>query len=137
MKKYKTEREILEVIRGFETATISRADWRHAEHLTVTFYYLSHHDFDAAYAKMGDGIFNLLKTFKVDFSVEMPYHETLTVFWLRTIDDFRKTKNGCSMVEICNVLIEKFDKDYPLKFYTREYLFSDEARKTFVAGDLS
>ncbi len=33
--KYKTENEILTLVRGFENGTISRADWRHAEHLTV------------------------------------------------------------------------------------------------------
>ncbi len=31
---------------------------------------------------------------------------------------------------------EKFDKDYPLKFYSRELLFSEEARKNFVECDL-
>lgn len=136
MKKYETEKEILDVVRGFETGTISRTDWNHAGHLTVALYYLTHHDFDAAYAKMRDGIFNLLKAFEIDLSKEMPYHETLTVFWLKTVGDFRKTKNGCSIIKICNELTEKFDKDFPLKFYTRERLFSDEARAKFITGDL-
>ncbi|MGI8495476.1 MAG: hypothetical protein ACR2L1_09220 [Pyrinomonadaceae bacterium] len=136
MKRYETEKEILTLARSFKAGTIPRSDWCHAGHLTVALYYLSHHDFDAAYTKMRGGIFNLLRVFEVDFSVEMPYHETLTIFWLRTVDDFRKTKNGCSIVEICNELIEKFDKDYPLKFYTRERLFSDEARAKFIEGDL-
>jgi hypothetical protein len=86
---------------------------------------------------MRDGIFNLLRAFEVDLSKEMPYHETLTVFWLRTVDDFRKTKNGCSVVEMYNELIEKFDKDYPLRFYSRELLFSDEARAKFVEADIT
>jgi hypothetical protein len=29
-----------------------------------------------------------------------------------------------------------FDKDYPMRFYTRELLFSDRARAEFVDGDL-
>ena len=33
--KYTTENEILAVVGGFENGAISRADWRHAEHLTV------------------------------------------------------------------------------------------------------
>ena len=136
MKKYNSENEILEIVRGFETGTISREDWRHAEHLTVALYYLSHHTYETALMKMRDGIFNLLKSFGVDLSKEMPYHETLTVFWLKTVDDFRKTKIGCSIVETRNELTANFDKDYPLKFYTREHLFSDEARMKFVAGDL-
>ena len=137
MKKYETEKEILAVVRGFENGTISREDWKHAEHLTVALYYLSHHDYETAYTKMHDGIFNLLKAFEVDLSKEMPYHETLTVFWLKTVDDFRKEKTDSSSIEICNELTAKFDKDYPLKFYSRERLFSEEARKNFIAPDLS
>ena len=56
---------------------------------------------------MRAGIFNLLRAFEVDLSKEMPYHETLTMFWMRTVDDFRKTKNDCSLVEICNELDRK------------------------------
>ena len=136
MSEYKTKEDILKVLREFENGTISRKDWRHAEHLTVALYYLSHHDFETALTKMRGGIFNLLKAFEVDLTKEMPYHETLTVFWMRTVTGFAKTKNGASMPEICNELIENFDKDYPLKFYSPERLFSDEARKNFVEGDL-
>ena len=85
---------------------------------------------------MRDGIFNLLKAFEVDLEKEMPYHETLTVFWLRTVDDYARSRGGDSILEICNELIEQFDKDYPLKFYSPEFLFSDEARAKFIEGDL-
>lgn len=134
--RYTTEKEISNIIESFESATISRADWRHLEHMIVANHYLSENDFDAAYAKMRVGIFNLLRAFEVDLSKEMPYHETLTMFWLKTVDDFRKTKNDCSIVEMCGAMEENFDKDYPLKFYSRALLFSDEARKNFVDGDL-
>lgn len=132
MKRYDSEKEISDVVRGFENGTIRRENWRHAEHLTVATYYLWHHDFETSLVKMRDGIFNLLKAFEVDLNIEMPYHETLTVFWLKTVKDFKDSKNGCSIVEVCNELIEKFDKDYPLQFYTRELLFSDKARTEFV-----
>lgn len=134
--KYKTENELLAVVESFERGTISREDWGHAEHLIVASFYLSKNDFDAAYDKMRDGIFNLLKAFKVDLSKEMPYHETLTTFWMRTVEDFRKTKIGYSEFEICDELTKSFDKNYPLKFYSRERLFSDAARAEFIEGDL-
>lgn len=135
--KYNNEDEILRLARSFENGTISRDVWKHAEHLTVALFYLSHHDFDTALSKVRDGIFNLLQAFEIDLSKEMPYHETLTVFWMRTIANFKDSKNGASIAEICSELIEKFDTDYPLKFYSRERLFSDEARTSFIEGDLS
>ena len=135
--KYANENEINSLVESFENGTISRDDWRHAEHLTVALFYLSNYDYATAYEKMRDGIFNLLKSFGIDLTKEMPYHETLTVFWLKTVDEFRKSKVNCSILETTNELVEKFDKDYPLRFYSREFLFSDEARASFVEADLS
>lgn len=119
--KYKVEAEILTVVSCFENGSIPRENWKHAEHLTVALYYiLNSKSLSDACDKMRGGIFNLLKSFQIDLSKDMPYHETLTVFWIRTIADFTKSENDASIVEICNALIENFDKDYPLKFYSRE-----------------
>jgi hypothetical protein len=138
MSAYSTEKQILDVIKAFETATIAREKWRHAEHLIVANYYLTNSEsLSDAYHKMRGGIFNLLESFGVDLSKEMPYHETLTMFWMKTVDDFRKTKNGYSMLDICIELTETFDKDYPLRFYSRDLLFSDEARARFVEADIA
>ena len=132
---YQSEKEILEIVRGFETGTISRDAWRHAEHLTVACYYALHYDYESALVKMRDGIFNLLRAFEVDLTKEMPYHETLTVFWMRTIFDAKD--NQTSLVEFANKILEiGGDKDLPLKFYSRELLFSDRARQNYVEGDL-
>lgn len=136
-KKFKTEKEIAEVVRTFEDATISRDDWKHAEHLTVALYYLCIHDIDTATEMMRSGIFTLLTTgFEVDLSKEMPYHETLTIFWMRTVANYNASKNGASLLEKANELVEKYDKDCPLRFYSRGYLFSDEARAAFVEGEI-
>jgi len=86
---------------------------------------------------MRRGIFNLLRSFKVDLTKEMPYHETLTVFWMRTVADFNASKNGTSLVDTANELVTNFDKNYPLRFYSRERLFSDEARTGFVEPELN
>lgn len=132
-----TEEEILDIVRAFEDGTIKRADWRHAEHLTVAFYYAFHHDYETALMKMRAGIFNLLGCFEIDLSKEMPYHETLTVFWMRTINDLLKKQNDHSLVETANEVLKICgDKDLPLKIYSREFLFSDEARKNYLESDL-
>ena len=86
---------------------------------------------------MRSGILNLLEHgFKVDLKKEMPYHETITLFWMRTVAEFNASKNGPSLLEKANEVAYKWDKDYPLKFYSRELLFSDGARANFVEGDL-
>jgi hypothetical protein len=135
--KYESKEDIEKLVAAFEDASIARGVWKHAEHLVVALYYATKFDLEAATNRMRDGLFNLLtEGFKVDLTKEMPYHETLTVFWMKTVDEFSRSTNGMPLHEKANSLIETFDKDYPLKFYSREYLFSDEARARFVEPDV-
>ena len=130
-------KDVEDLVRSFEDATVSRDDWKHREHLIVGLYYLTNHDTAEATARMRNGIRNLLvKGFGVDLSKEMPYHETITIFWMRTLSGFLRSTNGSSFVDKVEEMSELFDKDYPMKFYTRERLFSDEARARFVEPDL-
>ncbi len=136
--KYEHESEVIDLVRSFEDATIPHDDWKHAEHLVVALYYLTHHDIETAYGKMRSGILNLLEHgFKVDLTKEMPYHETITLFWMRTVAEYNAAKNGTSLLEKANEVAYKWDTEYPLKFYSRELLFSDEARARFVPGDIA
>ena len=134
--RYKTESEIAEVVRTFEDATISRDAWKHAEHLTVALHYLTLHDIEAATEKMRSGIFKLLRAVEVDLTKEMPYHETMTVFWMRAVASYNASKNGVTLLDRANEMVELLDKEYPLRFYSREVLFSDKARAEFVEADV-
>jgi len=135
--RYCSENEIHELVSKFEDASVARDVWKHAEHLIVALVYVERYGLEAGTDKMRGGLFNLLiKGFAVDLTKEMPYHETLTVFWMRTVADFASSKNGASLLEKVNELTATYDKDYPLRFYSREFLFSDEARAKFVNGDL-
>jgi len=136
LRKYNNESEIFDLLRSFETGTISRDDWRHSEHLVVALCYLRENPLDEAINKMRTGILNLLMAFGVDLTKEMPYHETITVFWMRTAYAYMLMNETLSFVEIANGLCELFDKDHPLKFYSRELLFSDRARGEYVEPDL-
>jgi hypothetical protein len=137
-RRYETEKDIIDLVKSFENATVSREDWRHREHLIVALYYVSHNDVETALDKMRSGILNLLANgFKVDLTKEMPYHETITVFWIHKLADFHEASNGASIVAKVAEIGEKFDKNYPLRFYSRERLFSDEARARFIEADLN
>lgn len=136
-RKYESEKDVLNLVRAFEDATISRDEWKHAEHLIVALYYVSHFDIETAIEKMRSGILNLLASgFKVDLTKEMPYHETITVFWIRAIAAFHISSNGKTLSDKIDNMVERFNKDYLLKFYSRECLFSDKARAQFVDPDL-
>lgn len=136
-RTYADESEIVKLVASFENATIDRDAWKHAEHLVVALYYLVDRDIETATKLMRNGIFKLLKiAFEVDLTKEMPYHETLTIFWMRTVESFIRERAGRPLTELAPELVNKFDKDYPLRFYSRDLLFSDEARRKFVEPDL-
>ena len=136
--KYETEEDVHKLVKAFEDATIARDEWKHGEHLIVALYYLSHHEMETAVEKMRTGILNLLeKGFGVDFNKEMPYHETITIFWMRTVANFIAASNGAPIGEKIAEMLKLFDKNYPLRFYSRGRLFSDEARGRFVEPDLN
>ncbi len=135
--RFANENEIFALVRSFEEATIRREDWKHAEHLTVALVYLTEHGMDRATDMMRSGIFNLLKIgFNIDFAKEMPYHETLTVFWMRAVANFDDSVKTASILDKANELIATCNKDLPLRSYTRELLFSELARTTFVEPDI-
>lgn len=138
LRKYETEEDVLELVKAFEGATISRDEWKHGEHLVVALYYLSRNDMETAVDKMRTGILNLLENgFGVDLEKEMPYHETITIFWMRTLGRFLSASNGAGIGDKVREMLDLFDKNYPLKFYSRERLFSDEARARFLEADLN
>jgi hypothetical protein len=136
IRKYRNDAEIYELLRLFETGTIARDEWKHAEHLVVALCYLKESSLGEATDKMRSGIFNLLRAFEVDLKKEMPYHETITVFWMRTAYAYMLMNENRSFVEMANGLCELYDKDHPLNFYSRDLLFSDRARAEFVEPDL-
>jgi uncharacterized FAD-dependent dehydrogenase len=134
--RYKTETEITEIINLFEAAKLPHETWRHAEHLTMAMHYAMHNNFDEALNKMRTGILKLNDFHGVVTTPERGYHETLTVIWTRAVYDFVMVNPNRNLLETANEIIETFDKDYPLKFYSREVLFSVEARFSFVEPDL-
>lgn len=135
--KYEDKEEIERVVREFESATVSREEWKHPEHLIVALRYVCDNGLEEASARMRRGILNLLENgFKVDLSAEMPYHATLTVFWMNTVHEFNVQHLDLPFERRAGLLVETFDKDHPLKFYSRVLLFSDRARSEYVEPDL-
>src|ERR1044071_5075437 len=105
-RKYESEKDVLDLVRSFEAATILRDEWKHPEHLIVALYYVSHFDVETATEKMRSGILNLLANgFKVDLSKEMPYHETITIFWIHAVAQFHAASNGKPLGEKINEMV--------------------------------
>jgi hypothetical protein len=66
------------------------------------------------------------------------YHHTITIFFLRKIAAFHAPYGDESRGAKATRLLASplAAPDYPLRFYSRERLFSVEARRGWMAGDL-
>jgi hypothetical protein len=135
---YRTTEEILAVVRGFEDCTLPRENWTHAAHLTVALWHLLQFDWPEAVARVRRGIKRYNAAHGIHTTPTGGYHETLTIFWLRRVRLFLEDgrNEARSLVSLANDLIATADKNLPLAFYTRERLFSTEARADWVEPDL-
>ncbi len=135
---YKRDEEVNLLAKAFEDRTLPKAEWTHAAHLIVGLYYCYHNPFGVAKNLMSDGINWLNDAHGTPNTETSGYHETLTVFWLRTVANFlEKAGREKNLAELANELIATVnDTKLPLKFYSRERLFSVEARINYVEPDL-
>jgi len=62
------------------------------------------------------------------------YHETLTQLYIRGVRAFLASRNDGDLLTQVNALLASpmAPRDWPLRFYTRERLFSVEARRTWI-----
>ena len=67
---------------------------------------------------------------------EKGYHETLTIFWTHIIHDFVKSRD-LPLVDMVNEFLnsEFASRELPMKYYSKELLFSLKARATWVEPD--
>ncbi|MDQ4120352.1 MAG: hypothetical protein M3209_02780 [Acidobacteriota bacterium] len=137
---YKTDNEVKKLIESFENCTVSAKEWTHAAHLTAALWYcLNEPNLETATGKMRDGIFKLNAAHGVPNTPTRGYHETLTIFWMRAVSDFLgNIEDKGSLAELANRVVEAYsDSGLPLKFYSRDRLFSPEARAKYIEPDLA
>ena len=127
---FRTTEEILALLRGFCDCTLPRADWTHAAHLTVALWHLLQYDWPEAVARVRRGIKHYNAAHGIVTTPTGGYHETLTLFWMRHVRTFLEEgrNEARALVSLANSLAGSADSRLPLAFYTRELLFSAEAR---------
>jgi hypothetical protein len=131
---------IVRIGEGLVARTLPRADWTHEAHLAATTYLLTHRpdiDLDAElpgiirrYNASVGGVNNDTEG----------YHETITRVFLHSVRHFLAGADpDAPPHELVNKLLlsPMGRRDWPLRFYSAERLFSVEARRHFVPPDLA
>ena len=103
MKRYQSEAEIENVVRGFETCETGGDDFNHPEHLAVAVWYLHTMDRDAALDRMRAGLLRFLDHHEGNTS---KYSEPITVFYIdKIIEKLNDLGAEVSVVEKCNAVL--------------------------------
>lgn len=132
---YKTESEIEAVVEGFESCTTSKEAFSHRGHLTLAVWYLNNSSPAQAIELMRAGLLQFLNHHGIGSA---KYHETLTIFWIKTVRSaLDKLDPRLSLLEMTNTVMERFaDSRLVLEYYSSELLGSDEAKHGWVEPDL-
>jgi uncharacterized protein (DUF1330 family) len=116
---------------------LSPAEWNHELHVRVAHLHVSRYERDEAHLRMRAGIIRLNQHHGLVESAERGYFETLTCVWLLLVGAAGRRSAAASSIELLERCPELLDRSLPLKYYSRERLFTVRARSIFVEPDLA
>ena len=119
-----------ELIRCFESTTLSAEQFTHEAHVRLAWWYLTHLPLLEAVAAFSAG----LRRFAASKGAAGKYHETVTVAWLLVVADRIVSRRDSAWAEFAEHNPDLFvTSPSPLAlYYSEACLASDRARQTFV-----
>jgi hypothetical protein len=137
---FTTDAEIICLGEGLLACTATREEWTHEAHLAATAYLLLHRPDIDLDAELPDIIRRFNESLGGVNSDTEGYHETITRCFLHGVRLFlAEPRNGEGLHEIVNGLLlsPMGRRDWPLRFFSRERLFSVDARLSHIEPDLA
>lgn len=137
---FSTDAEIVRIGEGLLARTLPREDWTHEAHLAATTYLLTRRR-DIYIDRQLPGIIRAYNESVGGVNDDTQgYHETITRVFLKAVRLFLAEADGNEPLHglVNQLLLSPMgQRDWPFRFYSRERLFSVDARREFVAPDLA
>ena len=136
---FDSDADVARIGEGLLARTLPRAEWTHEAHLAATTYLLlKRPDLD-----LDEELPGLIRSYNesvggVNSDTE-GYHETITRTYVHGVRLFlSEAAKDEPLHELVNELLlsPMGRRDWPLRFYSRDRLFSVEARRAFIGPDL-
>ena len=137
---FTSDAEIERIGEGLLACTLPREDWTHEAHLAATTYLLIRRPDVDLEAKLPDIIRRYNESVGGVNSDTEGYHETITRVFLHGVLLFLSEADlNEPLHELVNELLlsPMGRREWPMRFYSGERLFSVEARKHFIPPDLA
>lgn len=122
---------------GLVACTLAREEWTHEAHLAACLYLLARRpdiDVDTSIAGLISRFNESVGGVNDDHN---GYHDTITRAYVAGVRRFLREEASGDLTADVNTLLasEAGSREWPLRFYSRERLFSVEARRGFVEPD--
>jgi hypothetical protein len=137
---FTSDAEIEHLGEGLLARTLKREEWTHEAHLGATTYLLLRRSDVDVDAELPGIIRRFNESVGGVNSDSEGYHETITRVFLHGVRLFlAEADDREPLHELVNELLlsPMGRRDWPLRFYSRELLFSVQARRRFVPPDLA
>lgn len=134
-----TNATVTHIFSGVVQLTLPRPEWTHPAHLVFATALLADRGLIRAEADVPELIRAYNESVGGVNDDTQGYHHTITVFFLRRIDAFYTPYAEEGMGERATRLLASplAAPDYPMQFYSRDRLFSVEARCAWLPPDLA
>jgi hypothetical protein len=137
---FATDEEIIHIGEGLIACTLTRPEWTHEAHLAACLYIVTERPDIVPEQDLPDIIRRFNESVGGVNSDTEGYHETITQVYIRGLQGFlARTDPALPLVGKVNGLLraEEGRRDWPLRFYSAELLFSKKARLGWVEADLA
>jgi hypothetical protein len=123
---------------GFLARTLSKPEWTHEAHISTTCWLLLERPDIVPERDLPDLIRRYNESVGGVNSDTEGYHETITQLFIRTLRGALARSESRGLTERVNavLLAPEGRRDWPLRLYSAELLFSNEARLGWVEPDL-
>jgi hypothetical protein len=120
--------------RLFDAGDLSPAGFDHKAHLRLAYVHLATHGIDKAAVTFRESLQQYLRHHQID---PAKFHETLTQAWLQAVWYFMRRSGGTSGSDEFLARSQALhDPGIMLTHYSKEVMFSEEARRQFVMPNL-
>jgi hypothetical protein len=122
----------------FLACTLPKGEWTHEAHLSTCAWLILERPDIAPERDLPDLIRRYNESVGGVNDATQGYHETITQIFIRAVRRHVATTDGRPLHERVNALLQAPEgrRDWPLRSYSRELLFSPEARLGWVEPDL-
>ena len=129
----RTADQIAQLVQAVEQCTLAPSEFGHHAHMTVAIWYLARLPMSEAAAAMRDTI----QRFAAHHGQTQLYHETITHFWMLLLRHFLDANPQLDLADLTYRALAELGSMQPVfRHYTRERLFSEQARREWVTPDL-